>query len=106
MKYLLSILLLLGLVGCHTIPQKEKIVTVVEYKYVVVKVPEEALQIPQAPEVPDYQTATDKQIAEFILDQEGFAQKLINIIKGFANYNSGTVDALLKRGIKKEDIIE
>lgn len=106
MKFLLPIILAFALVGCDTIPQKEKIVTVVEYKYVIVKVPQSGIEIPPAPEVPDYEKATDKEIAEFIIEQEGFVQKLINIIKGVPAYATSAIENLMKQGVKKENIIE
>lgn len=106
MKYLLALAILIGLSGCETIQIREKVVTVVEYKYVIVGVPQQGLDVPPAPTVPDYETATDKEIAEFIIEQEGFAQRLINIIKNVPSYTSNAIDSLLKKGVKRENIIE
>ncbi len=94
------------LAGCETTKIVTKTVTVTQYKYVIVKIPAEAIAIPEAPVVPDPETATDKDIAGFILEQEGFARKLIDRMTELAKYQVDAVQNLLKRGIKKEDIIE
>ncbi len=109
MKRLTAILLAsVFLVGCRaTAPEIiRETVTITEYKYVIVKVPESALTIDPAPEIPNPETATDRQIAEFILEQEGRAKKLVERLTSVMNYHVGVIERLIAQGIKRENIIE
>lgn len=105
-RILAATLIVLVLGGCAHTKVITETVTVTQYKYVIVKVPPQALVIEPAPEVPDPQTATDKDIAKFLLDQESRAIKLVNAINSILNYHVGAIDNLMKQGIKREDIIE
>ncbi len=95
---------LVFLVGCGNIKPVVDTKVVTQYKYVVVKIPEDLFVIPDRLKVPD-ETATDKDIAYWIIDSAGRADKLENQIRLIDSYQKQKLQNVLSN-IKKQDIIE
>lgn len=107
MRYILASLLALVLVGCGTTqPPKPEVITLTKYKYVIVSVPDDVLYVPDFIPTPDSKTATDAEIATWILDKEGRAQSMEKIINAAKKYATDRLELLRKnKEIKEEDII-
>lgn len=103
MKNLLIFVSALFLVGCQHNPTVDtKIVT--QYKYVIVKVPDAMLTVPESPKIPS-ENVTDKEVAQFMLDlyeKSGILESQILAIK---DYQAKRLESV-KKTIKQEDIIE
>lgn len=95
----------LVLAGCGTInPAVVDTKVVTQYKYVVVKIPDDLFLIPESIKVPD-DTYTDRDIAYWIVDSAGRIDKLENQIRLIDSYQTQKLQSVLSN-IKKEDIIE
>jgi hypothetical protein len=92
------------LAGCGNIKSVVDTKVVTQYKYVVVKIPDDLFVIPMKHKVPD-ETATDKDIAYWIIDSDGRADKLENQILMIDSYQKQKLQSVLSN-IKKEEIIE
>lgn len=87
-KFILTLPLILILSACcpKNVKPETQIVTVtkVEYK----KVPSELLEDSETPALPDVNTATQKDVASWIISVEKQTQELRNRLKSIKEYNS------------------
>lgn len=81
-KLLLIIAMCLGLAGCATAPQAEvKPSVVVQYKYVAAPIPDDALVIPANVERINLETASQKEVADWLARSEGRSLDIENKLK-------------------------
>jgi hypothetical protein len=73
---LFAIMLALSVVGCKTMPEKVEPSVVVQYKYVAAPIPEESLVIPAAVDPIDLDTASQKDVADWLARSEGRTKDL------------------------------
>ncbi len=93
------------LVGCGTMTEPvvdTKVVT--QYKYVVVKIPDDMFVLPEKQKVPN-ETATDKDIAYWIIESAGRTDKLENQIRLIDAYQKQKLQQVLIN-IKEDDIVK
>lgn len=77
MNKLLSMLVFaFALAGCATVPGKVEPSVVVQYKYVAAPIPEESLVIPAKIEPLNLETATQKDVADWLARSEGRTKDL------------------------------
>lgn len=71
MKNILAVIIFaLSLAGCQTAPTKVEPSVVVHYKYVSAPIPEDALVIPDKVQAIDLDTATQKDVADWLARSE------------------------------------
>lgn len=103
MKKLFILASVLFLAGCQHNPTVDtKVVN--QYKYIIVKVPDAMLTVPETPKIPS-ENVTDKEVAQFMLDlyeKSGILESQILAIK---DYQAKRLESV-KKTIKQEDIIE
>jgi hypothetical protein len=103
MKKILALSSFLLLAACQTNPTVDaKVVT--QYKYIIVKVPNEMMALPQSPKVP-VENVTDKEVAQYMLDLYEMSGILESQILAIKDYQDKRVESV-KKTIKVDDIIE
>jgi hypothetical protein len=98
-----AFLLCLVLVGCATDKQLVDQSVAVKYKYVVTTIPDEMLEIPPAERTIDPVTATDKDVAKWMIDWERRYQEIERRLKTIKAYQDRKLREL---NLPKEDVIK
>lgn len=102
MKVLITICVLLMLGGCVTNPPKEQPIAL-KYKYVVMLIPDEMLEIPEVEKTLNTNTATDKDAAKWMVYWERRYQEIEKRLKTIKTYQDRRLKELT---LPPEDVIK
>lgn len=101
-KIFLISLFLIFLSGCASTTFRDAPLGI-KYKYVVTKIPEDFLKIPDPIYKIDTQNATDKDAAQWLIKSEKRCEEIEKRLSFIKQYQ---IDKIKKLNIPKEDIIE
>ena len=104
-KILIGILLFATLAGCALFGPKTQLVdqnTAIKYKYVIITIPDEMIEIPASERRLDTSVATDKETAKWMSDWERRYQDVEKRLKTVKSYQDRKIKEL---NIPTEDII-